>query len=467
MAGILFSSLIVFAASCNKDNDEGGNPPDPKNEYRIGTTVYSVNSDDGIVTIKDNGQGSGTKTLSNDTVWMLDGFVFVNDGQVLTIEPGTIIKGKAGQAEDASALIVARGGKVMAEGTKEQPIIMTSEVDNIQPGQMMGTSLDPRINGLWGGLIILGKSPTNNTTQDKGIEGIPTSETRGRYGGNLENDNSGVFRYISIRHGGTNIGEGNEINGLTMGAVGSGTEIDYIEVFANTDDGFEWFGGTVTCKHLVAAFSGDDSFDYDESFRGYGQFWIAIQAPDAGDRIGEHDGGPSDNEFGQPYAIPTFYNVTYIGRDAAAGTRMITFRDNAGGRYFNSIFVHQAKGIDIEYLAGSDDSYQRWENGHLAIENNIFYDIAENVAENIFTVSGDDPGAAAADAFKAYFSAAGNSVSDPGVSAGNPVPSVSDWGPLSAYPAHLETVNYKGALDPGGTNWLLGWTMLDNGGYLD
>lgn len=464
--GLLFSLVVLVVISCKKDDDPGDNPT-PKEEYKIGTTVYSVKAEERMVTIKDNGTGTGTKTLSKDTIWVLDGFTFINEGQVLTIEPGTIIKGKAGQAEDASALIVARGGKIMAEGTKDQPIIMTSEIDNIKPGQKIGTSLDPEINGLWGGLIILGKSPTNNTTQDKSIEGIPTSETRAHYGGTVENDNSGVYKYISIRHGGTNIGEGNEINGLTMGAVGSETVIDYIEVFGNADDGFEWFGGTVTCKHLISAYNGDDSYDYDESFRGYGQFWLAIQSSETGDRIGEHDGGPSDNEFGQPYAIPNIYNATYIGRGAGAGTRLVTFRDNAGGKYFNSIFVNQAKGIDIEYLNGSDDSYKQWENGNLVVENNMFYDIAGNVAADIFSVSGDDPGPGAVDAWKAYFTSAGNLVADPGISSGNPVPANTNWGNLSAYPSKLESANYKGAIDPAGTNWILGWTLLDNGGYLD
>ena len=139
------------------------------------------------------------------------------DGQTLTIEAGTVIKAKPGQQENASALIVAMGGKLIANGTPGLPIIFTSENDDL------AGSVPDEANGLWGGLIMLGKAKTNNATVPKQIEGIPTNETRGQYGGNDNFDNSGQLSYVSIRHGGTDIGEGNEINGLTLGAGGSAT----------------------------------------------------------------------------------------------------------------------------------------------------------------------------------------------------------------------------------------------------
>ena len=150
-----------------------------------------------------------------DNEYVLNGLVFVSEGSSLTIQPGTVIKGKPGQGENASALVVARG--------------------------------------LWGGVIILGRASLNSEPGETPIEGIPTTEPRGIYGGDDDGDNSGVFRYVSIRHGGTDIGAGNEINGLTMGGVGSGTVIEYVEVYNNQDDGFEWFGGTVNTKYLVSA----------------------------------------------------------------------------------------------------------------------------------------------------------------------------------------------------------------------
>ena len=253
----------------------------------------------------------------------------MGDGQTLTIEAGTVIKGKPGQEENASALIIAKGGKIMANGTAADPIIFTAQADDL------AGSVADKATGLWGGVIVLGKGSTNNSTATKAIEGIPTSEPRGLYGADptIADDNSGMMKYVSIRHGGTNIGEGNEINGLTLGAVGSATTFSYIEIVANADDGVEWFGGAPKCDHILVAWVGDDSYDYDEGYTGMNQFMAAIQSADEGDRLGEHDGGPSSNELGTPFAQPVFSNVTYVGRGAAAGKRVITFRDNAGGEY--------------------------------------------------------------------------------------------------------------------------------------
>ena len=173
-----------------------------------------------------------------------------------TIEAGTVIKGQPGQGENASALVVARGGKIFAEGTATNPIIFTSTADDVtDPNDL---PLDAR--GLWGGVIILGKASLNSSPGETPIEGIEVTETRGLYGGSDDADNSGVFRYVSIRYGGTDIGAGNEINGLTMGGVGSGTVIDHVEVANNADDGFEWFGGTVNASHLVVTTVGGRRF---------------------------------------------------------------------------------------------------------------------------------------------------------------------------------------------------------------
>jgi hypothetical protein len=417
-------------------------------------------------------QAAGTEvSWTSDNVYILDGFVFVGDGQTLSIEAGTVIKGKPGQEENASALIVARGGKIMANGTAADPIIFTAEADDLEG------SVADQARGLWGGVIVLGKGATNNATAEKAIEGIPTSETRGLYGADptVEDDNSGMMQYVSIRHGGTNIGEGNEINGLTLGAVGSATTFSYIEIVANADDGIEWFGGAPRCDHILVAWVGDDSFDYDEGFSGMNQFMAAIQSADEGDRLGEHDGGPSSNELGEPFAHPVFSNVTYVGRGASAGKRTITFRDNAGGEYHNSIFAEQTKGIDIEYREdgmGSSlgqCSYSQWaDEGILLLGNNIFQNVADNTGAGIFKVVSekDDqdqdlftvPDQANTD-FAAYFESAGNSVADVGVDATNPTASGdvagSDFAGLDAW---FEAVGYKGAFAPN-ENWAEGWTL--------
>ena len=430
------------------DNEGTAMDASQKQQITLSGTVHET------VTIKDDGNGVGDQTWTANNTYLLEGFCFVNDGQTLTIEAGTVIKGKPGQGENASALIVSRGGKIMAEGTKYAPIIFTCEADDLNG------SVGLTDRGLWGGLIVLGKAQLNSTPGESQIEGIPTNEPRGIYGGTDDTDNSGILKYISIRHGGTDIGAGNEINGLTLGAVGSATVIDYIEVLSNKDDGIEFFGGAPRVKHFLSVYCADDCFDYDEGFRGFGQFWCAIQDPNTGDRLGEHDGG-TDPETGTPYAQPYIYNATYIGRGADAGKRTITFRDNAGGHYANSIFFNQAKGVDIENLADSQDSYKQFQDGILTVEHNVFWNVADGTAAGIFKISGHGlspaDSTAAVAAFAAYFATAGNVVSNPGISAANPIPATPVTGTMSDYTDQwFDAVTYKGAF--GADNWAAGWT---------
>ena len=209
-------------------------------------------------------------TLTNDTIWTIAGRVAVTNGVTLTIEPGTILKGASGSGSNASALVIARGGKINAQGTAEQPIIFTSIVDNIEVGQLSGTNLSEHDTGLWGGVLILGNGHICAGAGDviSQIEGIPVSDNNGGYGGSIPDDNSGIMTYVSIRHGGANIGAGNEINGLSLGGVGSGTIINNIEVIANQDDGIEWFGGNVNVSNVIVGYTGDDGLDIDQSYAG-------------------------------------------------------------------------------------------------------------------------------------------------------------------------------------------------------
>lgn len=452
-------AAVVAFSSCKDDKDDN-NSNDIVDEGSKTVTIRDTDS-----------KGIGTRTLYADTTYILDGLVFVNDGQVLTIEAGTVIKGKPGQEEDASALVVARGAQIFAEGTAEKPIIFTAEADNLNGN----IGLDQR--GLWGGLIVLGSAKLNSNPGETAIEGIPTKEKRGMYGGNNDVDNSGVIKYVSIRHGGTDIGEGNEINGLTLGGVGSGTTIDYVEVIANKDDGIEFFGGTASVKHAIVSYCGDDSYDYDEGFRGKGQFWVAIQDANEGDRIGEHDGG-TDPETAQPYAIPTIYNATYIGRGADAGKRVITFRDNAGGHYINCIFANQAKGIDFEILIGEQHSYKQMQDGNLTVENSVFSDVKTGNAnfeisfsgDSTVTVDGKEEKIAsvalqakiseATPTAQAKFTEWNNTSAQSIVTATNPIPSSGADAGIAATDNWFESVTYQGAFAPNGTNWAQGWTRL-------
>ncbi len=225
---------------------------------------------------------SVTSNISANTTWetgkiyILETRVAVLSGVTLTIQPGVVVKGNAGTGSNATALMIARGGKLMAEGTATSPIIFTSLSDNILPGQVASPNLAPDLDGLWGGLLILGNAPIAASANPKQIEGIPPSDANGLYGGTDPADNSGSIKYVSIRHGGANIGEGNEINGLTLGGVGSGTVIENVEIIANQDDGIEWFGGTVNVKNAVVWNAGDDAIDTDQGWGGTLDNFIVI-----------------------------------------------------------------------------------------------------------------------------------------------------------------------------------------------
>ena len=155
-------------------------------------------------------------------------------------------------------------------GTAAEPIVFTSVADNIELGQTAGTNLTEDDRGLWGGLILLGNAPVSldGDAAEAQIEGIPASDTNGLYGGSDPADDSGTVQYVSIRHGGALIGEGNEINGLTLGGVGSGTTIDNVEIVGNVDDGIEFFGGTVNATNLLVWAQGDDGLDIDQAYSG-------------------------------------------------------------------------------------------------------------------------------------------------------------------------------------------------------
>ena len=418
-----------------------------------------------VINVTD-GDISGDVAWTSNNTYVLNGFVYVDEGETLTIEPGTVIKGKPGQAENASALIIARGGKIFANGTADKPIIFTAEADQLN-GNL---PLDAR--GLWGGVLILGRAGINTATGVGQIEGIPTTEPRGAYGGDDDTDNSGVFRYVSIRYGGTNIGAGNEINGLTFGAVGSGTIVEYVEVVNNDDDGFEWFGGTVNTKYLVSAFNADDAFDYDEGFRGKGQFWFVLQSDEDGNRGAEQDGGTTP-EDGQPYAIPTIYNATYIGSGAnsvnADNDLAMIFRDNAGGKYLNSIFTDfAANGVNVEDLASGEDSRARLEAGDLVMANNIWWD---------FGAGSDITDIAPQDFVQSHLLANSNQITDPQLlSISRTTDKGLDPRPASGSPAlsggatipddgFFTNVSYRGAFGPSDI-WIHGWTAISQFGIV-
>ncbi len=416
-------------------------------------------------------------TWTADNTYFLNGLVFVDAGATLTIEPGTVIKGREQatitSGDGASALIVRRDATIMAMGSEDAPIIFTSELDDVN----VSDDLDQRNRGLWGGVIILGNATTNQPTTDNQIEGIPETENA-LYGGTDDEDNSGVFYYVSIRHGGFSISgvEGDEINGLTLGGVGSGTTIGHVEVYANFDDCFEWFGGTVNTKYLVGAFCGDDSFDYDQGFRGKGQYWFSIHDDDTAGRGGEHDGGDAGGDDATPFSTPVISNVTYIGSGENAtvaggdnNDRTFAIRDNAGGQYWNSVFTdYPGVAINIEDLAddAAEDSRKRLEDGSLAFANNIWFgygagSMLTDIVQDFAVTPLVDAGNSLADPLLAGISRTADGGLDPRPNAGSPALAGAIELPEDDF---FDDVIFQGAFSR--DNWLENWTALSDNGFL-
>ena len=344
-------SLSLMTTSCGDDDDN----VDPTDDGPGG--VVEVVNKTGAIT--------ANETWTADKIYVLNQKVVVENGVTLTINPGTIIKGSTGQGSLASALIIARGGKLMAEGTADQPIIFTSTADNIEVGQTAGTNLDQNDRGLWGGLIVLGnaKGSFRGDVTEVQIEGIPPSDTFGLYGGNNDNDNSGKLKYISIRHGGALIGEGNEINGLTLGCVGSGTEISHIEVVANVDDGVEWFGGSVDTSNVFVWACGDDAIDVDQAYSGTIDN-VFVVLGDTSDHGLEIDGPEGSFDAGF-----TLQNVTMVGNlntsngeyaDFRSGAHVTTSNVYAYGFKSSSDVELDNNGVSQRFLDG-DIQFSNWE----------------------------------------------------------------------------------------------------------
>ena len=300
---------------------------------------------------------TATLTVSADitasTTWsgvvLLQNKVYVKNNATLTIQPGTII---LGDKLTQGSLIITRGAKLNAIGTASQPIVFTSN---------QGVGL--RAPGDWGGVVILGLAKNNQPGGVANIEGIPpTTDTQ--YGGSFDTDNSGTIKYVRIEFAGIALETNKEINGITFGSVGSGTTVDYVQVTLSGDDSFEWFGGTVNCKHIISYRAVDDDFDTDYGFRGKVQFGLIIRDKDLSDAIGDSNGFESDNDaagsVGQPKTRPIFSNVTLVGAKGngtvtlPAGEkheRAFRLRRNTATSVLNSIATGFEKGLYCEGAA--------------------------------------------------------------------------------------------------------------------
>lgn len=305
--------------------------------FALTASIVSCSDDESITTPPDETTLSGVlsedKTLTADMIWTISGRYIVDAGATLTVEAGTIIKGATGEGTNASVLMVARGGKINAVGTASNPIIMTTVLDDIAVGQLEGTTLGtPGDKGKWGGLVMLGSAPISaDGATEAQIEGVPASEPLGLYGGSVASDNSGTVKYVSIRYGGAVIdaNEGKEINGLTLGGVGSGTTIDHVEVFANVDDGVEFFGGTVSVSDVLVAYQGDDAIDIDQAYAGTVDNFYLIQ--DTNSDEGLEIDGPEGSENAD--GMFTLTNGTIMSVDGAGSAA--DFKSKAQGTVTN------------------------------------------------------------------------------------------------------------------------------------
>lgn len=287
---------------------------------------------------------TGIQTLKKGK-YLLRGWVYIADGAVLTIEPGTII---LGDKDTKAALIVERGGKLYAEGTAQEPIVFTSEMPKGQ-----------RRPGDWGGLIICGRAENNQTEQQ--IEGGP----RSKHGGNDNADCSGALSYVRVEFAGYPFQTDKEINGITLGSVGSNTKVDHVQVSYSNDDSFEWFGGAVNCNHLIAFHGWDDDFDTDNGFSGHVQYGLSIRNSRLAD-VSQSNGFESDNcadgASVAPYTTCVFSNMTFIGPKADP-----SFKNEAdyinGGEYFPN---------NGSSLGRFQSGMQIRRNSHLCCFNSIF-----------------------------------------------------------------------------------------------
>ncbi|MGE0569008.1 MAG: T9SS type A sorting domain-containing protein [Bacteroidia bacterium] len=307
---------------------------------------------------------AGTQTVSSDitanTTWsgtiVLANRVFVKNNAVLTIQPGTIIRGDNTTAGAEGCLTITKGAKLMAQGTKTAPIIFTSN-------QPVGN----RAEGDWGGVILLGKALNNQPGGVANIEGLPVS-TDTEFGGSDDNDNSGVLTYVRIEFAGIPLQPNKEINGLTCGSVGKATEIHHVQVSFCGDDSFEFFGGTVDCKYLIAFRGLDDDFDTDFGYRGRIQFGLIIRDPNLSDAAGDSNGFESDNDAtgspAQPLTRAIFSNITSVGAKGSGTVvlpggekfeKAFRIRRNSAISVFNSLITGWEKGLSIEGSATEDN----------------------------------------------------------------------------------------------------------------
>ncbi|GAB4134108.1 MAG: hypothetical protein OHK0045_21720 [Raineya sp.] len=410
------------------------------------------------------GEIKGEVTWNASEKYLLKGFVYVTEGATLTIEPGTVI---FGDKDSKATLVVERGGKIIAEGRADAPIVFTS---NLPAGS--------RGYGDWGGLVLAGRAPTNQVgaSMEGGI--------RGTFGGSDPNDNSGVLKYVRIEFAGIAFQPDKEINGLTLYGVGKGTKIDYIQVSYCGDDSYEWFGGNVDSKYLVAYRGWDDDFDTDWGFAGKIQFGFALRDRNFADKSSSN-GFESDNfdpgsPGSEPFTAPVFANITCYVADTASAIpnpglgsgsygRGMHLRRNTRTSVFNSVFVGHPEGLRLDGNA----TWANVQSNELQMAGVVVagWSGANNYARSA-NPSGETPNFTTADV-QTWFNATNSRMNTADLKitgigtlnnptrlpqVGSPLLSGATW-TGKASDGFFEKVNFRGAF--GTTDWTQGWTEFN------
>jgi hypothetical protein len=428
IAGVVAAALI---AGCSGDDKSGG-----------------TTAEDGSLSVE--ADITADTTWTTGSTYTLRKHIFVKDGATLTIQPGVKVQGLLG-----SSLVVTSTGKIAAEGTATQPIVFTSA----QPEGY-------RAAGDWGGVVLLGLAPINVSGGTNKIEGFPAGTTGTDYGGSAPTHNCGSIKYARIEFAGFQLAVDNELNGLTVGACGSDTVLDYIQVHKGADDGIEFFGGAADLKHAVITQPDDDGLDWDYGWSGRVQFVVVQQNGLVGDRGIEADNNGSAPDA-TPRSKPTIYNLSLIGSNSEPGTAGknqggIHFRRGTAGQVYNAVVLgFTDKVIDVD----GAPSVAQFTAGELFLKNSIIYDnVNITDATTAWPDSDNDSGF---DETAQFFAAAlSNEAVNPGLqdpynlTAPNFLPAAPLTGgatpPSDGFDA---TATFKGAFDAT-TDWTAGWTSF-------
>lgn len=431
LALLAFGTIII--SSCTKKDDETNVTPETGNRVILQGNITT-----------------NTVLKAADTV-VLKGYVYVQSGASITFEAGTIVRS---DVTEKGALIIERGAKIYANGTASSPVVFTS-----------GKAAGSRTPGDWGGIILLGKATTNRSTEPtiEGGVGRP-------YGGTDDNDNSGSMTYVRIEFAGIAAQPGSEINGLTFGGVGRGTTIEHVQALYSNDDAFEFFGGTVNCKYLIAFATADDDYDFDFGYRGQIQYAISYRDPafvdggDAGNGVECDNDGSSSTAT--PYTKPILSNITFVGPNGAANTAANhnyanRWRRNTRFELHNSILLGYAKAGFCVDGQGAADGYN---SGESKFKNNLVHAITKPFLSRDNTTFTDST-------LQLKAIADGNILTTPTLvslgnitnlngpnfmpAVGSPALTGATFTGLDA--AFFTTATFKGAM--GTTDWTLGWTI--------